>query len=94
LYGGSLKKSRRSKRDEKWLKAIGVHIHKLILEKGYKSPYDFWINKIGDEISRATLNYILTGKVDVKATTLNKIAEGLRVEPKELLNFKYSSTKV
>jgi len=83
-----LRKIKRSKEDERWLEAIGAHIQKLILEKGYKSPYDFWVQQVGDEVSRAALNYVLKGRVDVKATTLRKLALALGVEPKEIFNFK------
>jgi len=59
------------------------------LEKGYKSAYEFWIQEIGDEISRATLNNIINGKFDVKATSLRKIAIALKINPKEILNFNF-----
>ena len=68
---------------------LGKHINSLILEKGYKSPYEFWIERVGDDISRASLNYLLTGKVDVKATTLRKLASALDVELRRLFDFKY-----
>lgn len=82
-----LKGKNRSNDEERWLKALGNHIRQLIETKGYKSPYEFWVNNIGDQISRTTLNYILTGAVDVKATTLRKIARALGVNPKDILAF-------
>ncbi len=83
-----MKKGNRSKEDEKWLRTLGEHLQKMIRERGYKSPYEFWVQVAGDDISRATLNYILNGRVDVKATTLRKIASLLEIEPKEVFNFK------
>lgn len=82
-----MKKTNRSKDDEKWLKALGNHLSYLIKEKGYKSPYEFWIESAGDSISRANLDYLLKGEVDTKATTLKKIADALDIEYKELLDF-------
>lgn len=41
----------------------------------------------GDYISRATLNFILTGKTDPKATTLLKLAKLLKVAPSRLIDF-------
>ncbi|MBU6374370.1 MAG: helix-turn-helix domain-containing protein [Bdellovibrionales bacterium] len=78
--------SKRTADEERWLKALGANIAKLIKEKGYKTPYDFWL-KAGDQLSRTTLSYILKGKVDVKATNLRKIAKALKVSPKDLLSF-------
>lgn len=82
-----MKKVRRSKADEAWLKALGGHLQKLIKASGYKSPYDFWVQAAGDEISRATLNYILIGKVDVRVSTLRKLASLLKVDIREFFNF-------
>ena len=83
-----MKKGKRSKEDEKWLQALGDHLQKMIKERGYKSHYDFWVQVAGDDISRAALNYILNGRVDVKATTLRKFANLLEIDTKELFNFK------
>lgn len=74
----------RSKEDSKWLKALGQHLEKVIKKKGYSSPYEFWINS-DIEISRATLNYVLKGEMDVKATTLKKIAAALELDVEDLL---------
>jgi len=82
-----MNKSSRTKKEDKWLKALGKHIDELIKKQGYQSPYDFWIQKAGDDISRATLNYIINGEVDTKATTLKKIAQLLGLTPKDLFNF-------
>ena len=71
-----------------WLKRLGEHINQMIIRKGFKSPYEFWIQVLGEDVSRASLNYILKGRVDVKATTLKKIADALDVPIQELLNFK------
>lgn len=73
--------------DVKWLQDLGKHIDLLIKRKGYTSAYDFWVNKAGDHISRATLNYILAGKSDPKATTLRTIAKLLGVSEATLFEF-------
>lgn len=70
-----------------WQQQLGEHIEKLILSKGYISIYDFWIQAIGDDISRSTLGYIIKAKVDVRASTLKKIADALEIEPKDLFDF-------
>ena len=82
-----MRKVNRSKEDEKWLKGLGSNIEKLIKQKGYDSPYNFWIEAVGDDISRSALNYILNGRVDVKVTTIRKLANALGVEPAQLLKF-------
>lgn len=74
----------RSRDDRKWLAALGCHLDKLIKRKGYSSPYEFWLESDID-ISRTTLNYVLRGQMDVKATTLKKIASALELEIDDLL---------
>lgn len=84
-----MRKSKRSPDDEKWLKSLGSHISQLIKKKGYDSAYDFWVQTLGDaSLSRSNLDYILKGQVDVQATTLKKIADGLEVPIQNLLKFK------
>ena len=82
------KKSRIKKEDSAWLSALGRHIHSKILEKGFKSPYEFWVEALGDQVSRASLNYVLNGSVDVRATTLRRIAEALEMDHQEIFNFR------
>lgn len=77
----------KSKVDEQWLKALGLHVATLIQKRGYASPYEFWIECAGDHLSRSALNYILSGKKDAKATTLRTLAQLLEVSPSELLKF-------
>ena len=84
-----MRRTGKSKQDELWLKAVGQRIGELIKKKGFASPYDFWVQKIGDEISRATLNYIISGQSDPKATTLRVIARALGVEVSDLLKVSY-----
>jgi transcriptional regulator with XRE-family HTH domain len=76
-----------SSKDAVWLANLGKHIEALIREKGYDSVYDFWIQKAGDDVSRATLNYIVAGKTDPKATTLRLIARLLGVKPSRIFDF-------
>ncbi len=70
-----------------WLKGFGSHIEHLIKKKGFNSPYDFWIQKGDEMISRATLNYIIQGKNDPKLSTLRILARMLRVEVRDLFDF-------
>lgn len=70
--------------DQKWLKALGKNIELLIKEKGYHSVYDFWVQKAGDHIARASLNYIVRGSTDPKASTLKLIARLLKIPMKRL----------
>jgi transcriptional regulator with XRE-family HTH domain len=76
-----LAKSARTKENEHFLQELGRRVERLILEKGYRSPYDFWINEVDGEFSRATLNYLIRGEMDPKATTLRAVAKLLGVEP-------------
>lgn len=76
-----------STNDTLWLNALGDHLRQKILQRGYKSPYEFWIQSLGDEVSRASLNYILNGRVDVRATTLKRIADALEMCHSELFDF-------
>ena len=80
-----MKRAGKSKSDEIFLKKIGQRIGEIITQKGYDSPYDFWIKKADGQFSRQTLNYILTGKMDPKLTTLRAIARLLKVDLKTLL---------
>lgn len=87
VYGkAALKRSGRNKNDDAWLKALGKRIEHLIKEKGYESEYDFWVQKAGDDISRAGLNYIITGRTDPKASTLRAVAKLLNVKLKDLVD--------
>ena len=83
-----MKKTKKTPEDQRWLKELGVHIADLIKKQGFQSPYDFWVNAVGDQISRTTLNYILNGEVDVRVTTLRKIARALKVKQQDILGFK------
>jgi hypothetical protein len=77
----------KNKKDEAYLRAFGQHIASLIQKKGYTSVYDFWIRRAGDKLSRASLNYIVTGQTDAKMLTLRTLAKLLKIDPKELLDF-------
>ena len=82
-----MKRVGKNQSDTKWLQALGKHIQGLILSKGYKSVYDFWLNEAGDHMSRATLNYIVSGTGDPKASTIKVIASLLGVNTAELFEF-------
>lgn len=78
---------KKNRSDKAYLRAFGVHVARLIERKGYKSLYDFWIRKAGDDLSRATLNYIVTGTKDTKLLTIRALAKLLGLDPKDLLDF-------
>jgi hypothetical protein len=63
---------------------LGVHVEALIKTGGYKSIYDFWINRAGDHISRASLNYLVAGRGDPKLSTLRIVAELLEIPFKNI----------
>ncbi len=76
--------------DKKLLKMIGKRIKKLRLEKD-KSLNNFAFNDC--LITSATLSRVENGLVDLKFTTLIKIANALEVTPAELLeNFEFKYT--
>jgi hypothetical protein len=85
---GILRGKSKTEDDQKWLKRFGEHVSELIRKAGYKSPYDFWINHAGESLSRSSLNYLVVGKFDPKATTLRKLAKLLNTTPAKLLDFK------
>lgn len=58
---------------------LGHHVVTLIKQKGYKSVYDFWVNRAGDKVSRATLNYLAAGTGDPKLSTLILVADLLEI---------------
>lgn len=78
-------KSPKSKEDIEYLKRVGERISQAIQKNGYKSVYDFWINSIGDDISRSTLNAIVKGETDMSLTTLRKISKALKIRGGDLL---------
>jgi transcriptional regulator with XRE-family HTH domain len=79
--------------EEKWLKEFGNNLKKIILEKGYQSPYDFWIKKASEEFARSYINNLLIGKRNPKATSLITLAKLLKIDVSALLSFKNSSSK-
>jgi hypothetical protein len=82
-----MRRANETKADQDWLKRFGKNVEELILKRGFKSPYDFWVNKAGDDLSRAALNYIVAGRTDPKATTLRVLAKLLDVKPSKLIDF-------
>lgn len=88
-----MRTNKRTQDEEKWLKSLGKRISKLIKKKGYASPYDFWIHTVGDSMSRSNLDYILKGQVDVRATSLKKIAEALDMTPQQLIKVNTKASK-
>ena len=82
--GVNLQRKRKGNADDKFFTALGKRVSNLITEKGYKSPYAFWLEHGEEGLSRANLNYLLNGKTDPKVSTLRRIAEGLDVDLAEL----------
>ena len=81
------KEKERQKIDRAFLKGLGRRIHGLILERGYLSPYEFWVEKSDGLFSRASLNFILNGEKDVRITSLRILAQCLDIPLDELLKF-------
>lgn len=84
-FEGYLDTGSRKENVDRFAKALGKRLAKLIAQKGYKSPYGFWLEHGDEGLSRSNLNYILNGKGDPKLSTLRRIAEGLEVSLSELL---------
>ena len=82
-----MKNTGKSKADDLWLQRLGKKIQELIRAKGYASPYELWIEKGDEKISRSTINYIINGKIDPKVSTLRIVAKMLNVELVDLFHF-------
>lgn len=80
------KKKEKSKNLQE-LQRFGRHLESLIKKAGYSSPYDFWVQKAGDEMSRASLNYLIAGEREPKLLTLILLADLLEISPSKLLDF-------
>lgn len=77
----------KSASDDKWLKEFGENLQKIMKTKGFASPYDFWVQEVGEHISRSSLHYILSGKSDPKLTTLKLLSKHLGVPITKLIDF-------
>ncbi len=77
----------KKKGQAQYLRAFGKHLALTIERRGYCSPYDFWIRKAGDHLSRASINFLVLGKKDPKLSTIRILARLLNVSPKDLLDF-------
>ena len=84
---GKLAKKRGKPKNSEELRRFGRHLEALIGKSGYSSPYDFWVQKAGDEMARASLNYLIAGKREPKLLTLILLADLLEISPSELLDF-------
>lgn len=82
--GAQMERKRKGKTDNKFFESLGRRVSALIAEKGYKSPYAFWLEHGDEGLSRSNLNYLLSGKTDPKVSTLRRIAEGLEIDLHEL----------
>lgn len=81
-----MQRKRKGNVDEKFFISLGRRISLLILEKGYQSPYAFWLEHGDEGLSRSNLNYLLNGKTDPKMSTLRRVAEGLEMDLSELFH--------
>ncbi len=89
-YHNSTRITCMQQQDKKLLKLIGKRIKKLRIEKN-KSLNSFAFNDC--LITSATLSRVENGLVDLKFTTLIKIANALDIPPSKLLenfDFKYN----
>jgi hypothetical protein len=73
--------------DDEVLRRFGRHVARIIERRGFASPYDFWVQRAGDKMSRASLNYILAGKREPKLKTILLLARLLKVSPRDLIDF-------
>ena len=73
--------------DDQFLKKLGLRISHEIRQCGYKSAYQFWIEKADGQFSRTTLTYILSGRMDAKITTLRVIARLLKTDVSAFFDF-------
>lgn len=81
-----LKKKRKLNNNDE-LRKFGKHLEGLILKQGYTSTYDFWIQTAGEDISRAGLNYLITGRREPKLLTLILLADLLEISPSDIMDF-------
>ena len=72
-----MRRKSKSKKDDEWLRAFGKRLEKLILSRGYNSVYDFWKQEGRKYMSRASLNYMVAGKVDPKLSTVRMVLNSL-----------------
>lgn len=84
---GKMAKKKEKSKNLQELQRFGRHLESLIKKAGYSSPYDFWVQKAGDEMSRASLNYLIAGEREPKLLTLILLADLLEISPSKLLDF-------
>ena len=82
-----MKRISKTVNDDKWLKDFGENLQKIMKARGFNSPYDFWVQEVGEYISRSSLHYILIGKSDPKITTLKLLAKHLRIPITKMFDF-------
>lgn len=72
-------------RDENYLKALGVHLRSLRMSKGFSQErLELEANIAAHQISR-----IERGVISVSAVSVKRIADALKVHPKEIFDFVY-----
>lgn len=64
---------------------LGEHILKLIKSRGYPSAYQFWVHVAGDDFSRTAFHNIISGKTDVKFSSLLKLSRLLNITLSDLV---------
>ncbi len=76
-------------RNTEFCRAFGAHLKSLRIEKGFKKRQ--FANEVEMEYSH--FSKIERGDTNPTITTVYKLAEVLKVHPKELFDFKFSKGK-
>jgi hypothetical protein len=80
-----MKKVPSCSKEEEFKRALGKNIKSLILQNGYNSAYDFWIQNPELDMSRVTLNSLINGQTDARLSSLRKIALVLNLKLNDIL---------
>ncbi len=70
-------------RDKKYLRAFGNNLQKLRKDKGLSQEALYLEAGLG----KNQVGLIERGEINISICTFKKLAEGLKVEPKDLLDF-------
>jgi transcriptional regulator with XRE-family HTH domain len=73
--------ARRYYRNQKWLKQIGTNIRKARIDRNISQP----VLASKCKVDNSQINRMELGKVNFSVSYLYKIAQVLRIHPKELL---------
>jgi transcriptional regulator with XRE-family HTH domain len=70
-------------RDDRYLKDFGKHLRKIRLSKGFTQES----LGLDANLGKNQIGLIERGEINITLSTLNKIAQTIKIDPKELLNF-------